>query len=171
MDSHNHCRNGLQAGSAEARPGITMALASVLVLLSACSAVPDELNPVEWANEVDAYLRGTETESDPALAARIEEERALPVPGADQDFPKLSEVPGSPPTVTSYDERTEIAERLVRDRAETQYADAPAPIVTSTPVDGPMETPAMAALVSDAKMARVPTVSTPPLQTVTPRFT
>jgi len=193
MDSLNLCRTGLQAGSVGAQPWRAVAALLALVWLSACSAIPDELNPIEWANDVDAYLSGEEAESDPELAARIEAERAQPVPGADQDFPKLSSVPGQAPTVTSYDERTEITERLVADRAATRYvenpatltgaenAPVPAPTVTSTPaisttdVDrtvnmrAPDETAAMAALVS-SDAPRVPTVSTPPLQTVTPRF-
>ncbi len=135
MVSLNLCGNGLQAGSADLRRILAFASAILLVSISGCSAVPDELNPVEWANDLDAYLSGEEVETDPDLAARIEAERALPVPGADQDFPKLSSVPGRAPAITSQDERSEITKQLQNDREETQYTDdgVPVPKVTSTP--------------------------------------
>ena len=180
MDSLNICRNGSQAGSAG--PGLRRMAAVILASgwLAACSAVPDELNPVEWANEMDAYLSGEEVETDPALADRIAEERALPVPGEDQDFPKLSSVPGQAPTVTSVDQRTEIANQLERDRAETQYVAAgavPTPVVTSEPVvrSSALDDGSEAALIETAETAVVPAVPTPPLPSVAPevppRFT
>jgi outer membrane protein OmpA-like peptidoglycan-associated protein len=183
MDSLNLCRNGLQAGTAANRLGRTIAVAMVLVWFAGCSAVPDELNPVEWANDVDAYLSGEEVQTDPELAERIAAERAQPVPGSDQDFPKLSSVPGQAPTVTSLDERAEIADRLERDRAETRYIEAaagtsavPTPIVTSEPVIispnlDRRETAPEPAETAAAEVLAVPTVPTPPLQSVTPQAT
>ena len=56
-----------------------------------------------------------------------------PVPGADQDFPNLSVVPGQVPDVTSLDERSEITQQLKDDRAGSQSGAAPVPTVTSTP--------------------------------------
>lgn len=176
MDSLNLCRNGLQAGTAGSWAMRIIVPAIATMWLAGCSAVPEELNPVEWANDIDSYLSGEDVETDPALADRIAEERARPVPGADQDFPKLSSVPGQAPTVTSVDERAALTSQLERDRAETQYVAAEAtstPIVTSAPVveSTVLDRAAtdMTADVAPIDAPRVPTVSTPPLQSVTPQ--
>jgi outer membrane protein OmpA-like peptidoglycan-associated protein len=94
--------------------------------LGACSSLPDELNPVEWVSSVDRYLSGEDEDVDPELAARIEAERAQPVPGAEADFPSLATVPGEAPRVTTYDEREEIVEGLIADRAVARYTENPA---------------------------------------------
>jgi outer membrane protein OmpA-like peptidoglycan-associated protein len=94
--------------------------------LGACSSLPDELNPVEWVSSVDRYLSSDDEEVDAELAARIEAERAQPVPGAEEDFPSLGTVPGEAPRMTTYEEREEIAEGLVADRAAARYTENPA---------------------------------------------
>ena len=179
MVSLNLCGNGLQAGSADLRRITAFAAAILLVMLPGCSAVPDALNPVEWADDLDAYLSGEEVESDPELAARIEAEKALPVPGADQDFPKLSSVPGRAPAVTSQDERSEITRQLETDRANAPYTGdgAPVPKVTSTPasaapdsVVGPDARLTPPSGGSGPAVAAAPTVQNVGLQTQ-PRFT
>lgn len=110
----------------QAVPGRVALAALAAGWLAACSSLPDALNPVEWVSSVDRYLSGDDEEADPELAARIEAERAQPVPGADEDFPTLGTVPDEAPRVTSYEEREEIAEGLVADRAATRYSENPA---------------------------------------------
>lgn len=102
-----------------------VAALAVTGLLAACSSLPDELNPVEWVGALDSDGAAEES-PDPEMAARIEAERAAGIPGEDEAFPSLGEVPSEAPVVTSYDARQDIAEGLIADRNTAQYTDNPA---------------------------------------------
>lgn len=170
MVSLNLCGNGLQAGTPALRQISAFAAAAFLATLAGCSAVPDELNPVEWANDLDTYLNGGSAETDPEMEARIEAERAQPVPGADQDFPNLSSVPGRAPDVTSLDERSEITQQLKDDRAGAQSGATPVPTVTSTPASTDDDVSQKPASGGSGPGAEAPPVHDIGLQP-TPRFT
>lgn len=115
-------------------PGIAV-LAGILGLLAACSQVPDELNPVEWVEAVDEFVTGEDDDFDPEAQARLEAERAQPVPGEDEPFPTLSSVPERPSGLSTYEERQAMAESLVADRDEARYIDEP--IAATNEIDTP----------------------------------
>lgn len=177
MDVHNLCRAVLQAGLASlAKRAGPVLLGLSLVTLGACSAVPDALNPIEWAGSVDRYLSGDDDEVDPALAERVAAERAQPVPGSDEDFPSLSRVPDEAPRVTSYEARAEIAEGLIADRdgahysdnpaagsisgGESQMRETPAPVTTGVPQISAITAPPPASRLTTAQAT---SVSAPPV--------
>lgn len=85
------------------------ALACASVMLSACSQVPDAVNPVEWYNSTVAFFSGDEKAEQAksqqgqqaagqdgakpaAKQSALAGKAGTPPPGADQAFPKLSRV-------------------------------------------------------------------------------
>lgn len=92
-------------------------------VLAGCSSVPDELNPVVWAEAVDDLVTGEDGDPDPEFQERVDAERARPVPGADEPFPNLDTVPDRAPDITSYEERRAIADSLIADRTNSRYSD------------------------------------------------
>jgi len=88
-----------KAPSMAARAG---ALVSACVLLSACSQVPDALNPVEWYNSAVSLFSGDDKEQaaatenaaakDGEKKSALAKEAGTPPPGADQAFPTLGRV-------------------------------------------------------------------------------
>lgn len=95
-----------------ARRTTVAALASVL-FVSACSSVPDAVNPVEWyRSTVDAFSEdGEETSSAESASA---EDQAIP--GEDDEFPNLASVPDRPSA------RGNVGKGLVADPNAPQYA-------------------------------------------------
>ena len=173
MDVHNLCRAVLQAGSPPPMALIRPLLVSLsLAALGACSSLPDALNPVEWAGSVDRYLSGDDDATDPELAARVEAERAQPVPGADEEFPSLSSVPDQAPRVTAYETREEITEGLIADRENAQYADNPAAgSRPASPSDGPVTVATEPSVSSAPPVSQVVTAPTLPAATPLPPVT
>jgi outer membrane protein OmpA-like peptidoglycan-associated protein len=86
--------------------------AAGLLLLSGCSSLPSSINPVEWWHG----LQG----------GAIAEQRPPP-PGADQPYPNLATVPAKPAS-PDMKLHQQIADALVADRANAQYAAASAPL-------------------------------------------
>ena len=108
--------------------GAVLQVATVVALtasLAACSLVPDELNPAEWIGAIDSQ-EGNDDALSSEEKARIEAESQQGIPGEEDPFPELGAVPGGAPVVTSFDEREDIAESLIADRAEVDYVDNPA---------------------------------------------
>ena len=82
--------------------------------LVGCTSVPDYANPVEWYHDVvDTF--DDEAETDVAAPQ--------PVPGADEPYPNLSDVPVAPPRETSVAEMDTVAEGLIADRENARYTD------------------------------------------------
>ncbi len=97
-------RGLLKAGSALA----------VILMLGACSSVPDAINPVEWGKSVgDAFS----SEDGP-------EKSQEPIPGQDQDYPRLADTPDRP-VVADKTERETLLAGLAADRANARYTTAP----------------------------------------------
>ena len=99
------------------------AIALASVALAACSYVPDELNPVEWASAVDEWITGEDEELDEEARQRIEAERARAVPGEDGSFPSLGSVPDDRPDFSTREDRDAIAAQLIADRGNARYTE------------------------------------------------
>lgn len=98
------------------------ALLVTLVLVGACTWMPDAVNPVEWYKGTKGWITG-DKDKQAADAARKE---AKPMPGADKPFPKLSTVPERPTAETrqrAAAERERVASGLIADRNQARYTD------------------------------------------------
>lgn len=126
---------------------------AVVLMLGACSSVPDAINPVEWGKSIGDVFDGedeTTAKSDEAI------------PGENEDYPHLSDTPAKP-VVTGDAERDALVAGLAADRANAQYTQSgrrqssspvnalqPAPVVTP---DQPTISPAPTTPVTSSAMA------------------
>ena len=83
-----------------------------VLLLGGCTSLPPSINPVEWWHG----LQG----------GKIAEQRPPP-PGATDPDPNLATVPPKPDP-SNPDMRARIADALIADRANAQYAASQAPL-------------------------------------------
>ena len=127
--------------------------AAGLLLLSGCSSLPSSINPVEWWHG----LQG----------GAIAEQRPPP-PGADQPYPNLATVPAKPAS-PDMKLHQQIADALVADRANAQYAAASAPLPDpSSPTASPAlfgrgsAPPPAPAASADAASASLDAATAPP---------
>jgi outer membrane protein OmpA-like peptidoglycan-associated protein len=87
----------------------SFALLGALVMLTSCSdSWPDSLDPSDW------YATGVGED----VAPTSDE----PVPGADQDYPNLAEVPDAPANVSTPEQIDAVANALSADLANAQYS-------------------------------------------------
>lgn len=126
-----------------ARAGLRMAPAALAAgsllaggfLLSACSDVPDEINPVSWYKGVEGWFSDedqtpppsvkngpvtkttTEAKAPAAQAAQTQASTA-----SDQPYPAAQDVPEKPATST-VEQRRQMMQGLSSDRANAKYAD------------------------------------------------
>ncbi|RCK48714.1 hypothetical protein TH25_14040 [Thalassospira profundimaris] len=98
-------RGLLKAGSALA----------VILMLGACSSVPDAINPAEWGRNIGDAFSGQEGP----------QKSQEPIPGQDQDYPRLADTPDRP-VVANEGERQTLLAGLAADRANARYTAAPA---------------------------------------------
>ncbi len=82
-------------------------MALVLTTLSACSAVPDALNPAEWYNNTVDFFSGEDDQG------KVADQKN---PGEDQPFPTLASVPKAPANSAN--------QGLVADVEGRKYADS-----------------------------------------------
>ncbi|WP_404426412.1 OmpA family protein [Thalassospira australica] len=128
---------------------------AVVLMLGACSSVPDAINPVEWGKSIgDAF------DGDDEAAAKSDQ----PIPGEDEDYPRLANTPAKP-VVTGDAERDALVAGLAADRANAQYTQSgrrqsTPPVNALQPeapenedADQPVITPAPTASVSSSAMA------------------
>jgi outer membrane protein OmpA-like peptidoglycan-associated protein len=90
------------------------AAVAVVTVMSACSYVPDAVNPVAWYNDTSDYFFGGDQ---PATAS------SEPPPGADQPFPDLNATPQRPQPAPA--PRRPLVEGLVADTSGSQQRYAP----------------------------------------------
>ena len=126
-----------------ARAGLRMAPAALAAgsllaggfLLSACSDVPDEINPVSWYKGVEGWFSDedespppsvkngpatkTTTEAKAPATQTTENQASAP---SDQPYPKAQDVPEKPATST-VEQRRQMMQGLSSDRANAKYAD------------------------------------------------
>jgi len=134
------------------------ALCSGLLLggLTACSAVPDAVNPAEWYRGAVGLF-----EDDKEQLERAEEEKAraaTPLPGTDRPYPNLATVPDRP-EYTPAAERKNVAQGLAADRENARYAE-------TDPAGARAVDPAPSAAVDPTPPAAVPmpaSVARPPI--------
>ena len=156
-----------------ARDGASPAWRALLVsagvlALAACTSVPDYANPVEWyKGVVDTF--DDEAEEDVAAPQ--------PVPGADEPYPNLSEVPEAPPRETTVAEMGTVAEGLVADRENARYTDeeirrqgddtatlaAPAPMSGEATMPEPIMPPAETVVMEPPPEERALVPEVPPM--------
>ncbi|MFQ5958622.1 MAG: OmpA family protein, partial [Alphaproteobacteria bacterium] len=86
-----------------------------MLVLSACSQVPDYANPVEWYHSVTDSFDGEAPEEETVAAEAV--------PGADAPYPKLSAPPPPPSREATVAEMKSIAEGLIADREHARYTD------------------------------------------------
>ncbi|MDP6350782.1 MAG: OmpA family protein [Alphaproteobacteria bacterium] len=148
--------------------GICFATAA---LLAGCSAVPDELNPVEWVSAVTDWVEGGDGNLDPEMQRRIDEERARGVPGSDDPFPSLASVPDERPGATAYEQRQAIAESLIADREHARYIDDPVAMEAETalPWQSDQSAPVATAATEVPPPSDTRTLNVPPASVATRR--
>lgn len=96
-----------------------VAVAGVLAL-SACSSVPDAVNPVEWYRGVSDWISSDDEDDSGLIAATPPAEQRAP--GSDQPFPSLATTPERP-TPTPPAQRQQIADSLAADRDRARYTE------------------------------------------------
>lgn len=109
-------------------------LVGAAVLLSACSDVPDEINPVSWYKGVEGWFSdedetppesvkngpATKTTTEAKPAAQTAQNRGSG--GSNEAFPTVQEVPEKPMTST-VEQRRQMMQGLSADRANAHYQD------------------------------------------------
>ncbi len=132
------CRLGWRAVQAAA--GVA------LLLTGGCGGGDSDAGPVEWWHQL---------EGGPIADARP------PPPNADQPYPDLGHIPGKPP-ITDPRTRLQIANALVADRANAQYAAANAPLPPPVPRPALPKPPPPAPGSDTASSASMPAASAAP---------
>jgi outer membrane protein OmpA-like peptidoglycan-associated protein len=137
-------RSVLQTGSA----------LTVVLALTACSSVPDAINPIEWGKSVGDMFDGEDEE------AAVKSDEAIP--GEDGEYPSLANTPAKP-VVTGDQERDALIAGLAADRQNAQYTQGgrrqSSPPVNAlqsapqVPVSEPVIAPAPTTPVSSSAMA------------------
>jgi outer membrane protein OmpA-like peptidoglycan-associated protein len=99
-------------------------LSAVLMMsaaLSACSSVPDWVNPGTWIGSSDSQSAssGADAGSDQAGATGSQGQT---VAEASDQYPALADTPDKAPPSTSTDEQKQVAGALVADRTQAQYS-------------------------------------------------
>lgn len=107
---------------------VDLILGLAAVALTACSSVPDALNPVEWYKGAEeAVLGGDDDEATGTETTGEGQRAAADMPGEDRPFPNLADVPERPETRTPA-EITQLTEGLVADRARSRYSQDSVPL-------------------------------------------
>jgi outer membrane protein OmpA-like peptidoglycan-associated protein len=102
-------------------------------LLAGCSSVPDSMNPVRWYQGAEDALLGEDEAVADAGAGQAGQPPREPyvgpatVPGSDQPFPNLADVPARPRTSTAA-ERERLTQGLVADHTQRQYSNEVIPL-------------------------------------------
>ncbi|MBT5267291.1 MAG: OmpA family protein [Rhodospirillaceae bacterium] len=105
---------------------LRMVAVASLFTLTACSSLPDAVNPVEWYRGASDSVGGWFSDDDAAATAPAAPESKAK--SSDEGsgwslFPSLSRVPDKPATVNSDQDRASIRKGLIADRANARYAD------------------------------------------------
>lgn len=113
---NDHPRSAENAPAPMAR--FAMMAVAACFTLTACSSVPDAVNPVEWYKGTADFFTGEDEETPEADKPELPGEK-------EEEYPNLSSVPQKPAT-SSAAEREQIAEGLIADNQNARYTDNPA---------------------------------------------
>jgi outer membrane protein OmpA-like peptidoglycan-associated protein len=147
-------------------------LAAVTLTQTACSSVPDAVNPVSWYKSTRDWVSGKDEPADKGkskLEAKADDSK---------EFPSLTDTPERP-VVSPAKQREQIAKGLVADRANSRYAEevrrdsgmgiAPPPSrVEAAPPPPAPATPAVSASPSAAASQAAPQLRPPAQQMPSP---
>lgn len=97
-----------------------VSLLAVAGLASACSDVPDAVNPVSWYHGVESWFDDDEEAPPPEVKTAAAAETAK-TPGTEKSFPSVNEVPEKPAAASTVEERRQMMENLSADKANAQY--------------------------------------------------
>jgi outer membrane protein OmpA-like peptidoglycan-associated protein len=119
-------------GGAGRAVGVQLGMAvSAVLAVSACSSVPDAVNPVEWYKSAEqAVFSGGQTSVDAEAAAS---EAGAPaytppeIPGRNQPFPNLGDGPERPVARTPA-ETSRLTQGLIADRAQSRHSERAIPL-------------------------------------------
>ena len=93
-------------------------VAAACFTLTACSSVPDAVNPVEWYKGTTEFFSGDEE-------TKTAEDEKPALPGEDGEYPNLASVPDKP-SVSSEEQRKKLSQGLVADNENARYTENPA---------------------------------------------
>ena len=96
-----------------------VSLLAVAGLASACSDVPDAVNPVSWYHGVEGWFEDDEAPPPEVKSAAAAE--TAKTPGTEKSFPSVNEVPEKPATTSTVEERRQMMANLSADKANAQY--------------------------------------------------
>ncbi|TVR80821.1 MAG: hypothetical protein EA405_10225 [Rhodospirillales bacterium] len=117
-----------QPRGADAKPrrrSLHLAVAGLLAVgTGGCSSVPDAVNPVEWYRGAERAIFGSDEEVADATDAETAGVYVPPeaVPGADQSFPNLADVPDRPEARAPQDTAA-LRRGLIADREHARHSD------------------------------------------------
>ena len=99
-------------------------VAAACFTLTACSSVPDAVNPVEWYKGTTEFFSGDEE-------TKTAEDEKPALPGEDGEYPNLASVPDKP-SVSSEEQRKKLSQGLVAENPAASR-DAPRRALNPTP--------------------------------------
>ena len=115
----------------------------VATLLASCSYLPEQLDPIDWVDSANDWVKdgiwGEDT-SGPESEARISKRGTLLEPNREDPFPSLSEVPDERPSISTFQERELLAEKLIADRENANYTDSINAPRSTDPLPEPRQT-------------------------------
>jgi len=111
----------------------------LVALLGGCAYLPEYVDPIDWADSANEWVTGSilgEESGDDIASAE-----GSSAPGEEDPFPDLESVPDERPSVRSLEQRENLANDLLADRAGARYEDEPSTI-SPNPLEG-REVPAV----------------------------
>lgn len=173
------------------RPLLAITLVAILPGLTACSSVPDAINPAEWYKSTVDFFAGEDGEGQVTEEGQASETAEKPVPGEGEAFPQLSSVPERPAEpvqggLVADTQNRKYAEPIARQGEATEMLAAAPPAPPPAPSEQkPIVTPvqpappampaapvtqAPAAMPSSAPApAQMPTPSSPSFASIEPK--
>jgi outer membrane protein OmpA-like peptidoglycan-associated protein len=152
-------------------------IVGVSLVVSACSKVPDAINPAAWYRSTSDFVSGEDTQSNDAANNELQAGRGTPPPGADGATPNLARVDqqmaqrkNMSSGLTADTQGRRYAESVQRQDEPAQnslYADGQAPAAPQVEAQSGAPAPQPATPVTTAEMKKpaVPTVTQSATQT------
>jgi outer membrane protein OmpA-like peptidoglycan-associated protein len=130
-----------------------------------CSSMSDAYNPVEWVKDAQGWFSSDQKKATEDRLQAREKQLAAEAAADPKAFPKLGTVPDRPPRSTP-EERKQIADGLIADRANARYTDEQLRLQTDGGTRAPpppaRRAPEPARTAEPARAAEAPQTSDPP---------